>query len=197
MLYSWEAKNYRRINYLHNILRKSDDELIRRVYTVQNTNPSKGDWCNIVKSDMDMIGLNMNEQNMILLSKSKLKSLVKKCVFKSVFTSLKSAQSSHSKIKSIKYNKFEMQPYLESELFTTEETEMVFNIRANTVTGYKACFKTLYQSNMNCKLGCPVEDSIEHVFKCKKIDECSMKTNISLRAIICFFAEFCLRSVSD
>ena len=130
-----------------------------------------------------MIGLNMNEQNMILLSKSKLKSLVKKCVFKSVFTSLKSAQSSHSKIKSIKYNKFEMQPYLESELFTTEETEMVFNIRANTVTGYKACFKTLYQSNMNCKLGCPVEDSIEHVFKCKKIDECSMKTNISLRAM--------------
>ena len=38
----------RRINYLHNILTKNENELILKVYQAQKRRNSKGDWCNLV-----------------------------------------------------------------------------------------------------------------------------------------------------
>ena len=43
-----------RINYLHNIVDKPRNELIRRVFEAQQKNQGKGDWCELVKEDMDI-----------------------------------------------------------------------------------------------------------------------------------------------
>ena len=42
---------YRRIMYLHNILNRSEGELVRRVYIAQKNNPTKGDFIELVKKD--------------------------------------------------------------------------------------------------------------------------------------------------
>ena len=42
----------RRINYLHDILTRNEDELISRFFKAQLRNPSRGDWCEIVKKDL-------------------------------------------------------------------------------------------------------------------------------------------------
>ena len=68
----------RRVNYLHNILSKQDGELVKRVYFAQKDSTVKGDWCDMVKVDMELIGLNMTESEIQSMSKNKFKRHVKK-----------------------------------------------------------------------------------------------------------------------
>ena len=85
------------------------------------------------------------------------------------FNSLKLIQSDYDKVKHIKYKTFKTQSYLTSALFNCEEASTLFNMRANTVSGYKTCFSSFYQNDTLCKLGCPEPDSIDHCFRCVKI----------------------------
>ena len=47
--------------YLHHIVQKDQNELIKRVFKAQAENPTKGDFCELVKEDMDMMGQVYNE----------------------------------------------------------------------------------------------------------------------------------------
>ena len=42
----------RRINYLHDLLKRNENELVVRFFKAQLRNPSKGDWTEIVKADL-------------------------------------------------------------------------------------------------------------------------------------------------
>ena len=159
----------RRINYLHNILTKEDSELVKRVYSAQIENPSKGDWCHNVKMDMELISLNMNNCEIISMSKNKFKMHVKKCMTSATFKSLKALQSEHSKIRDISYTEYRLQSYLKCDKLNKEESSTIFNMRANTVNSFKICFPTLYTNDTLCKLGCQGEDSIRHVFQCEEL----------------------------
>ena len=46
----------RRLIYLQTILQRSDEEITKKIYQQQKTNPSPGDWCQLVRNDFDMIG---------------------------------------------------------------------------------------------------------------------------------------------
>ena len=46
----------RRINYLYEIVNRNDTELVKRIYTVQKDNPTKGDFVVLVEEDLRMIG---------------------------------------------------------------------------------------------------------------------------------------------
>ena len=96
------------------------------------------------------------------------------------FTALKATQEDHIKIKHIKYNEFKLQPYLASELFTYEEASTVFNMRGNTVNGFKKCFPTFYANDIQCKLGCLNEDSISHLLKCTQLGVSSEITDTDI-----------------
>ena len=45
----------RRLMYLHHILSRSEDEVIRKFYEAQKSKPSKGDWSKTVKDDKNYI----------------------------------------------------------------------------------------------------------------------------------------------
>ena len=47
----------RRLLYLQTILKRPNDELIKRVYSSQKENPVVGDWCEILKDDLEKIQL--------------------------------------------------------------------------------------------------------------------------------------------
>ena len=160
----------RRINYLHNILSKKDDELIKRIYQAQKKDPCKGDWCELVQSDMDMVEINMDDNTIRNMSKKVFKAYVKKCVKSAAFQNLRNLQSGHTKVKNIEYSKPSLQPYLCSESFTSEESSLLFNMRANCINGYKMCFSSVNRNDILCKLGCKSEDSINHVFTCHMIN---------------------------
>ena len=44
----------RRLNYLHNVLTKNDNELVKSVYLAQKVKPSNADWCLLIEKDMEL-----------------------------------------------------------------------------------------------------------------------------------------------
>ena len=81
----------------------------------------------------------MTENKISLLSNNQFKKYVKMCVPYASFQVLRAIQEEHIKIKHIKYNGFKLQPYLASVMLNYEEASTLFNMRANTVNGFKKC----------------------------------------------------------
>ena len=106
----------RRILYLHTILQRNPSEMLPRIYQAQKSNPSPGDFVNLVQKDLEILGLSISESEMKQTTKSRLKKIIKEKVENAAFEHLKSLQQSHSKMKNLKYEKFEMSQYLCSNL---------------------------------------------------------------------------------
>ena len=66
--------------YLHNILKKSENELIRKVYETQKSLPTKNDWYQQISEDKDKLGLFLSDQEISNMSKETFKTLVVKAV---------------------------------------------------------------------------------------------------------------------
>ena len=59
----------RRMMYFQTIVKRSDQELIKRVYNAQRDDPVKGEWVNILKEDFKYIGEEVNEEDAKTTSK--------------------------------------------------------------------------------------------------------------------------------
>ena len=82
----------RRLMYLHNILQKDTDELVRRVFQAQKENTSPGDFYDLVSEDKKSISLNMTDLQIQLMNKDKFRSIVKKKTRLAAFNYLKTLQ---------------------------------------------------------------------------------------------------------
>ena len=63
--------------FLQTILKRSEDELTRRVYMAQKDDPVKGVFANLVKSDLEIFDGSIDEEYIQLKSKSSLKVEIK------------------------------------------------------------------------------------------------------------------------
>ena len=52
----------RMLMYLHNILQRDDNEIVKKIFEVQKTNTSTGDFFELVCDDKLLIGLNMTDE---------------------------------------------------------------------------------------------------------------------------------------
>ena len=68
----------RRMNYLHNILKRDKNKTILKVLNAQNDNPVEGDFINLVKKDLELLGLKYDEAFIKSMNKVKFKSFIKK-----------------------------------------------------------------------------------------------------------------------
>ena len=143
----------RRIMYLHNILKKDETELIRKIYEAQKDDPSPGDFCELVRDDLRDIGLDIPDNQIFLHTKQKFKAIVKNKIRDAAFKYLKNIQINHSKMQSIDYRTFKLQDYLSSPLFSNESRNLLFRLRTRTVNGIKSDFKGIY-TDTTCPLGC-------------------------------------------
>jgi len=106
---------------------------------------------------MESIGLKMNEEQIKQTRKNKFKSIVKFLVEKAAFSYLQNLKSNHTKVKCIEYKDFEIQPYLDSNLFNTEEATALLNLRGDSplesafINGVQMCFKSQFQNYKRCK----------------------------------------------
>ena len=67
----------RRMIYLQTILKRPDSELTKRIYIAQKEKPTKGDFYCLVSKDFQMIGENLNEDEIVKKSKNSHKNNVK------------------------------------------------------------------------------------------------------------------------
>ena len=161
----------RRINYLKNFLDRNDAELIKQVFLAQNSNPTQGDFVILVKKDLEMLGVRYEQSSLKAMSKKELKTIANNVAFKD----LKELLNSHNKVKEIKYDDFELQPYLKTELVTSKEINMLTALRSHCVREIRCNFKKMYNNCVQCPLKCDItnllEDTQEHILECKSLNQ--------------------------
>ena len=97
----------RRLMYLHHILNRSDDELIKRFYLAQKSNPSKNDWTETVKNDLKELNIDMQEEKIQKMKKYNFKKVVKEKIAVEAFNYLMKKKETHSKLDNIHYEKLQ------------------------------------------------------------------------------------------
>ena len=160
----------RRILYLHTILQKSESEMVKRVYEAQKEDPSPGDFIELVRQDCEAIKLGLSDQEISSVTKHKFKNIVKSKISDAAFEYLQTMQKEHSKMRNIKYNKFELTSYLNSPLFNNENRILLLALRTRTVRGIRNDFRGMYADNL-CPLGCGDEDTLENVLTCSVLKQ--------------------------
>ena len=157
----------RRILFLQTILHREPEELIRKVYEAQKSDPTKGDFCELVIGDCELIKLQLNEDAIRALSRYELKAEVKKRAREAAMRYLSEIKDTKSKMDGITYSgPFALQSYMQSELFNEEMASLLLALRTRTVRGIRTDFGEMFPDK-SCPLeGCSLPDSLCHILVC-------------------------------
>ena len=156
----------RRIMYLHTILKRDKEELIRKVYSAQKEDPLKGDYCKYVSEDLELLELKITDSEIENMSRYQLKQMVKKSARAAAFKYLMKMKAEKSKLDDMQYDSFQLQPYLQSPLFTAEQASLLLALRTRTVRGIRSDFGEMFPEK-GCPLpGCEEQDSLQHLQDC-------------------------------
>ena len=150
---------------MHTIITRDVTEITRKIYMQQKTQPTSGDFCQLVAKDCEMIGLHMSEEHVAQHTRKQFKQLVKCKVKEAAYAYLMADKG--SKMEGLNYTKLEMQKYLRHKLFTQENASLLMSLRTRSVRGIRTDFGDMY-SDKGCPLpGCPqTKDSLQHVLDC-------------------------------
>ena len=110
----------------------------------------------------------MCDTEIMRISKSGFKRIVKQKMEQQVFKSLKQIKSKHSKMQNLHYVNFETAPYLKSPYFNSSDISLLLALRTRTVRGIRSDFGNLYHNKM-CPLGCGDTDTLQNILSCKVI----------------------------
>ena len=61
-MFNDNEKNRNMLMYLQMILNREDDELVKRIFTAQKSNPCSGDFTELIKKDFQGIKVEYNER---------------------------------------------------------------------------------------------------------------------------------------
>ena len=155
----------RRMLYLQTILQRGDEEITKKMYDAQKKSPLEGDWFKLVSEDFEKLGLDLNETSIKNCTKNQCKVLVKTSLRNHMFSELKTVQTGHSQIKSIKYPTFNTQEYLKTHMMNNHEVSLLFALRSKTVKGFKVTFP--FNAGHMCPMFGKEEDTQEHCIQCE------------------------------
>ena len=158
----------RRILYLQTILQRPDKELIKRVYNAQKTNTVKGDFCELVRNDIELLGGTFTEEYIAQTGRDTLKTEIKSKLGEAAFEYLYEKQQKHSKVSNIHYNKLETQTYIKCPLFNNEEVNLLHALRSRMIN-VKNNFSSKFQNNLLCPLCENERDDQPHVLECTEL----------------------------
>lgn len=159
----------RRLLFLHNILHEDEHSLIFRFFQSQLSSPVKGDWVLDIKKNLEDYEITESIEEIKIMSKFKFRKIVVNAVRTKTFQDLIKLKDSHSKVKHIVYEKFEMQKYLKSDALSNYEAKFAFHsrcrmlqVRTNYSQSYKEHFCPICQ-NKNFK------DTQSHLLHCEQL----------------------------
>ena len=158
-----------RIMYHHHLLTTEDNETIKKIYEKQKSEPTKGDWYELLKKDFEFIGKDINEDDIKAQSKVEYKQKMKALIQKAAFQYFLEQQNKHSKLNQINYSQFKIQPYLIEGMFNKEERKLMVSLRSKCHSA-KLNFQKLYKGDLKCSFGCnSIEDQVHLFTQCKYI----------------------------
>ena len=168
----------RRMLYLHTVLNRGEQDLVKKVYLAQKLVPARHDWANLVKKDKEIYEVDLSDDEIAEMSKNKYKKYIEVQVNKRSFEELMSSKKSKvsrivesiDKTKVREY-KLPIQEYLKTNDLSKEMKIVLFSLRSREYD-LKVNYKSMYENNMQCRI-CQKEDSIEDeehtFFQCESL----------------------------
>ena len=172
----------RRLMYLHNILQRGSEELVRKVYDVQKKDVSNGDFIELINEDKAAINLSISDEEIKSLKKAKFRNIIKDTIKIAACKYLNKLKENHTKMNGLLYTKLEKAAYLGSPLFNIENEKLLLALRTRTVKGMKNDFRGMYADNL-CALSCNTPDTLQHVLECSVIQQYHTSKNITASEI--------------
>ena len=157
----------RRIQYLHHLATRKENELLSKVFHAQWQCPIKNDWTLQVKEDLLELGLEIDLNWIKSFKKYKFKELIKTSVREAAFRSLLDKKGKYSKLKDLNYIQLEAQEYLKNMDITANQARILFKYRTR-MSNYWQNFKGGLEE-ITCKVCKEVEtvDSQKHFLECR------------------------------
>ena len=159
----------KRLSYYWHILKRDTDELIARIYKAQTLKQEKNDWVSLVKKDKENLEINMNDDDIKLLTKSQFKKLIKnklEIFARKEFEELK--KNKHSKSKFLNMFSSKPQSYLLSRKLNLLEIQTLFKLRTR-MADVKNNFKNQNSENIWCITCKLFAETQEHLLQCNVI----------------------------
>ena len=155
----------RRLMYLHNILSRDEHELVKRVFVAQRNQPSKGDFVELIKTDLNMIG---EADEAVVKGKDNMEfeNFIKPKIQEAAWKYLQTLQEKHTKTKHILYTKLDIQPYMTDPKFTNKMVSTLFSMRSSMTRGIKVNFPSMHMGDLACPLKCQAPDQQSHLMLC-------------------------------
>ena len=132
------------------ILKKEENELVKRVFIAMKEFRTKNDWLTQVESDLQSCDIQHTEAEIKAMSRYKFKTLVNKKMKEKSVLYLTELQAKHTKSQYLHQGQ-QMQEYLCTDKLTTREKQLLFNLRS-AVTPNKANFRKKYENDLSCIL---------------------------------------------
>ena len=158
----------KRIMYLHHILTREENALIKRVFRAQEDQPGKGDWCQVVREDLDSLGLaDISFDEISKKSKESLRTLVNDRMNEAAYEHLEKESLKLSKVATSSYSKLEMQGYLKEAKIPTRLKQLAFRWKTRMIkVGWN------YGNKDRCPICLQADDTQTHVLECKDLNDC-------------------------
>ena len=149
-----------------NIYTRDPEALISRVFWAQVQDTTKGDWCQVVREDLDNLGLKeLSFVEIGNMSKNALKDIVSKRTRFVALNELLEEKSCLSKVAHMKYDKLEIQPYLTDKHLPIRIKQQAFRWRTRMVkVGWN------YGRKDKCPICLDADDKQSHLLECKKLN---------------------------
>ena len=160
--------------FLHHLLTREDNALIKRVFWAQMEKPVKGDWCLVVREDLDSLGLNLTSFTEIeTKSKEQLKALLNEKMETTSLKYLNAEKQKLSKLAKNSYPKVEMQTYLVDPHLSLKQKQLAFKWRSRMIkVGWN------YGDKGQCPICHAADDTQEHLFYCQSLKDNVDETDI-------------------
>ena len=119
----------RRINYLHYLLKRKEDEMLYTFFVTQLYNPTHGDWTEQVKVDCADFRIPFNLEYMQGKSTESFKKMVKTKAEEYSLDKFCEKKEKHSKMSNLQYTELKTKEYLNTPGITTDEVLNIFKWR--------------------------------------------------------------------
>jgi hypothetical protein len=122
----------KRLKFLRYILNENITSMIRQVYEVQKLDCRKGDFCDLIKKDLDDLKIELNDEEISSFTKLHWKKLVHRKTKTAAFEYLIEENKQKTKTKHIVFEKLAMSQYLVENKSTTL-SKNIFSARAGII----------------------------------------------------------------
>ena len=122
----------KRMNFLNYILNKSKESMLRQVFIALKEDSRKGDFKELTDKDRIELEIELEDEEIEVISKVSWKKYVKEKVKYAAFKYLLSENSSKEKTKDIHFKEFKMSVYLERNE-NTMLSKIIFSVRSKTL----------------------------------------------------------------